>query len=149
MISFFPTGHNRPLINNLSGSERLKNAGMLFFLWPVWRSSSALCVFWQFLQDSRGTFGSRFHLIGARGKIFSGHPCSEILCLPMSQHLGNGSRFPVQLRQDFANTSLDKLLLLIRTLYRADRSLVFQPQVCLVYCNLLRQGFFNWGHQSC
>ena len=31
MISFFPTGHNRRLINNLSGSDRLKNAGMLFF----------------------------------------------------------------------------------------------------------------------
>ena len=29
---FFPTGHIRTLINNLSGSVRLKNAGMLFLL---------------------------------------------------------------------------------------------------------------------
>ena len=45
------------------------------FFWPLWRSSSTLCVFWQFPQDSRRTFGSRFLFIGARVKIFSGHSC--------------------------------------------------------------------------
>ena len=74
MIRFFPTGYNRPPIDNLSGSDRLKDAGMLFHLGSLKVficSLSCLTI----STDSHGTFGSGFLLIGAQVKIFSGHPC--------------------------------------------------------------------------